>query len=93
MPEPIWLPDLDEPYCPIIEEGDLVSLCGRYTKIMDNPRHGSVGLFPYVNPGPAPGVVISAIEFPVKGCTPCSEILWPNGSISKVENAFLKKVE
>ncbi len=87
-----WLPDVPEEEWPIIKEGDLVSLCGKYTKIMDDPRHGSAGMFPYINPGPGPGVVISVIEFPAKGGIPCSEIMWPNGSVSKVENAFLKKV-
>ena len=77
----------------LIKEGDLVSLCGSYTSIMNDPRHGSAGMFPYIDPGPVPGVVISVEEFPVKDCIPVAEILWADGRVSKVENIFLKKVE
>ena len=53
---------------------------------MNDSRHGSAGFMPYSDPGPDPGIVIRTW---VLNNVAMSQVLWPAGHISVVENQFL----
>ena len=70
-----------------IEPGDLIVMCNYHREYMNNPRTGSAGFLPYVDPGPAPGLVIDTFMF--NGRATC-KVLWSNGRLSMSESQFLR---
>ena len=69
-------------------DGELVKICGHYRGLMADPRHGSVGPYPYVDPGPGP--LMTVRTFWDNEDTPVAEVLLSDGSIRTIECIYIR---